>query len=52
MTDILNHVESLTLEEIQNDYDFIKVSLQSTAGINCWDDFVKRFNFPQYSCQT
>lgn len=46
LTDIVQHIENLSLDDIPGDISFIEKALLSTACLDTWDDFAKKFNFP------
>lgn len=45
---IIDHINYISLETIEDDCKFIDRALQSTAGINNFNDFQKKFNFAVY----
>lgn len=42
-------IEKLNLEEIQKDLIFIEKALQSTIGLETWDQFIAKFDYPQFN---
>lgn len=43
-----NHIQKFQYEDIENDIEFIKKSLESTRGLKNWDEFKKRFDYPEF----
>lgn len=48
MEEIFNHINKLTLEDLEKELEFIKKALLSTAGIKDFQDFKKKFNFKTF----
>jgi lantibiotic modifying enzyme len=48
ITNVVEHINKFTLKDLEKDKSFIKRALLSTANINSWEDFAKKFKFPKY----
>jgi lantibiotic modifying enzyme len=49
LEEVVNNINKLSCDDIESGKTFIKRALNSTAGINGWDGFIAKFDFPLYS---